>query len=69
MDLDNLYTTDGYILLGGNVNYTIDNVTFNFQANNLTNEKYYDNGYVAGGTKYLFSNALVNYYFTTRIKL
>lgn len=66
MDLDNKYTTPGYSLLGFNIGYKFKECSITFQGNNLTNIKYYSNGYVSNGVKYLYANALYNYYLTIK---
>jgi iron complex outermembrane receptor protein len=68
-DLSNNNTTPSYTILGLNVIYSFENYSISLQGNNLTNAKYYSNGYMSGNTKYLFPNAQFNYYVTLRIKL
>ena len=66
MDLDNKNTTPGYTIIGANVSYDFDGFKLSLQGNNLLNQKYYRNGYVSNNVKYLYANALSNYYITVK---
>lgn len=69
IDLSNKNATPSYTVFYFNASYDYKNCNISFQANNLLNSKYYCNGYMSGNSKYLYPNALFNYYFTLRIKL
>lgn len=66
MDLDNKNTTPGYTVIGADISYYFDGFKVSVQGNNLLNQKYYSNGYVSNNVKYLYANALSNYYVTLR---
>jgi len=66
MDLDNRNTTPGYSIFGIDMGYEFNGYKISLQGNNLLNKKYYRNGYVINNTKYLYPNALSNYYFTIK---
>ena len=69
IDITNTYSVSGYLVFGTNVSYSFKNYNLSLQGNNLTNKKFYSNGYALGDVRYLFPNALANYYATLRIKL
>lgn len=69
IDITNAYSIPASSNIGANVSYTYKNYKVSVQANNITSNKYYFNGYAIGGKRYLFPNALANYYVTFRINL
>jgi len=69
IDVENKYSVPACSTLGFNVSYTYKNCKVLLQGNNITNNRYYFNGYVIGTKRYLFPNALNNYYVTFNIKL
>jgi len=69
IDITNENTVPSYSIFGANIGYEYQNIKLMLQGNNLTSLKYYCNGYAINGTKYLFANALANYYLTLRVKL
>ena len=69
IDISNENFVDGFTTFGANVSYEYKNYKLTLQGNNLTNERYYRNGYAVNGVRYLFPNALANYYVTLRVKL
>lgn len=69
IDIENKYSIPACSTLGFNVSYTYKNCKILFQGNNITNNRYYFNGYAIGGKRYLFPNALNNYYVTFNVKL
>jgi iron complex outermembrane receptor protein len=68
MDLDNKFTTPSYNVFGLNLGYTYKKYNVTIQGNNLANSKYYSNGYIASNTKFLYPNALFNYYVTLKAR-
>ena len=62
-------TIPAYGIVGLNVSYKVKNATAILQVNNLTNSKYFCNGYVLNNTKYLYPNALANWYLTIKADL
>ena len=69
IDIENKYSIPACSTLGFNVSYTYKNCKILFQGNNITNNRYYFNGYAIGDKRYLFPNALNNYYVTFNVKL
>jgi iron complex outermembrane receptor protein len=69
IDISNENTVDGYFVLNTNLTYTKGMYKLSVQVNNLTGQKYYCNGYVVNGVRYLFPNALTNVYATLIVKL
>ncbi len=69
IDLINQNSVSGYCIFGVNGSYSFNKCKLVLQANNITNKKYYSNGYEANGERYLFPNALCNYYLTIRVSL
>jgi len=69
IDITNTNSMAGYFVYGVNVSYEKNNYRVSIQANNITDKKYYSNGYVANGVRYLYPNALASYYVTVKIRL
>lgn len=69
ISLDNEYYTPSFIIFNSNIRYKIDRFTFLLQGNNLTNRKYFTNGYVIDGVKYYFVNAPISQYLTIKYSL
>lgn len=69
IDIDNKNTIDGHLVVNANFSYNRSFFKILLQLNNLTNKKYYRNGYVMNGIQYLFPNALINFNSTLVIKL
>ena len=67
IDFSNEAGLDSYFLLNANLNYTFGRIVASLYVNNLTNTKYYNNGYVDfdGSTK-LFVQAPANYYLSLK---
>lgn len=68
ISFDNKYSIPGFVIFGSNISYEYNSYTFVLQGNNLLNNKYYTSGYVDSGIKYLYTNALSNFYFTIKKK-
>lgn len=69
ISFDNKYVTPEFIIFGLNAAYVAGTVTFQLQLVNLTNQKYYTNGYVMNNEKYFFANAGTSIYGTVKFKL
>lgn len=69
ISFDNRYTTPEFIILGVNAAYVVNTVTFQLQLVNLTNQKYYTNGYVVNNERYFFANAGTSIYGTVKFRL
>lgn len=64
IDYANTAKVNAYFLLHANIHYTTDRLTVGFIANNLTNTKYYNQGYVDwDGSKKYFVQAPLNFCF------
>ncbi|UOG76345.1 TonB-dependent receptor [Hymenobacter tibetensis] len=63
IDFANSATVDDYVLLNARLQYARNGYQVSLFANNLTNAKYFNNGYVeADGTRKYFVQAPVNFY-------
>jgi iron complex outermembrane recepter protein len=63
IDFANSAQVDGYFLLNARAGYTFGKLDVAIFANNITNTKYFNNGYVeADGTRKYFVQAPVNFY-------
>lgn len=63
IDFANTSTIRSYFLLNGRVSYGIKGLQFNIFVNNITNSKYFNNGYIDfDGSKKYFVQAPVNFY-------
>jgi iron complex outermembrane receptor protein len=63
IDFANTSTVKSYFLLNGRVSYDIKGFQFSVFANNITNSKYFNNGYVDfDGSKKYFVQAPTNFY-------
>ncbi|MDW7694436.1 TonB-dependent receptor [Flammeovirgaceae bacterium SG7u.111] len=63
IDFANSSAIDGYFLLNGKVQYDFKGYTFSVFANNITNTKYFNQGYVDfDGSKKYFTQAPTNFY-------
>jgi iron complex outermembrane receptor protein len=69
LDKDNNFTAPVASTVGANVSYDFKKINISVQGNNITNERIFYNGCVKNNTRYMFANALANYYVTLRIKL
>ena len=69
LDKDNNFTAPVASTVGANVSYDFKKINISVQGNNITNERVFYNGCVKNNTRYMFANALANYYVTLRIKL
>jgi iron complex outermembrane recepter protein len=75
IDVENINSVPDYSVFGMNLSYEYKNYKLSLQGNNLTSAKYYCNGYsgfddkgkVIAGSRYLFPNALTNFYATLRV--
>jgi iron complex outermembrane receptor protein len=68
IDFENTSTTSQFVLLNCNVGYQFHKFTALVHLNNITNQKYFTNGYVIAGEKYFFANAPFNFGFTLKAK-
>lgn len=68
ISMDNKYKIPAFILFGINISHNYGKYTFALQGNNLLNNKYYTRGYIISNTKYLYTNALSNFYITIKRK-
>jgi iron complex outermembrane receptor protein len=61
IDFENTATTPSFVVFDYNVGYKYKHCSILAQANNITNQSYYTNGYVFAGEKYFFVNAPMNF--------
>lgn len=66
IDIENNFSVPACSTLGVNLSYTYKNYKLTLQGNNITNNRYYFNGYAVNGKRFLFPNALSNYFVTLR---
>lgn len=66
IDIENKFTIPACNTIGANVSYTYRAFKISVQGNNITNNKYYFNGYAVNGKRFLFPTALSNYFVTIR---
>jgi len=57
IDFENKHTTPAFVVLKSTVGYTHNGLTLSVRFNNLTNTKYFTNGYAIDGERYFFVNA------------
>ena len=69
IDIENKYSVPAFSTFGFNISYTNKNYRISLQGNNITNNRYYFNGYAIANKRYLFPNALSNYFVTIRVTL
>lgn len=69
IDIENQFSIPPCSTLGVNLSYSYKNYKLSVQGNNITNNRYYFNGYAMNGKRYLFPTALSNYFVTLRIQL
>lgn len=69
---NNSFVTPEYFILGGNIGVNVKNISVKILVNNITNQKYYNSGYVGygsnGPTSAYFVSAPRNYYVTMSYK-
>ena len=67
IDFANTSKVNSYVLLNGRIGYNIKRLEFCVFVNNITNAKYFNNGYVdSDGSKKYFVQATTNLYFQTK---
>jgi len=69
IDITNKYSVDGHLIVNSNISYSRNKIIFSLQVNNITNNRYYRNGYIVNSNRYLFPNALINFNTTLIIKI
>ena len=66
IDFENTSTTSQFVLLNCSLGYKFRKFTALAHLNNITNQKYFTNGYVIAGERYFFANAPFNLGFTLK---
>jgi iron complex outermembrane receptor protein len=66
IDFENTSTTSQFTLFNCSVGYQFHKITALVHLNNITNKKYFTNGYVIAGERYFFANAPFNFGFTIK---
>lgn len=61
IDFENTATTPSFLVLNYNAGFREGRYSVMVQINNITNQRYYTNGYLIGGEKYFFVNAPINF--------
>ena len=68
IDFENTSTASQFVLLNFSLGYKFSKFTALAHLNNITNQKYFTNGYVIAGERYFFANAPFNFGFTLKAK-
>lgn len=66
IDLENTSVTPSFVIFNANISYVYNDLTISLQANNITNEQYYTNGYASAGERYFYVNAPSSFYTTLK---
>jgi iron complex outermembrane recepter protein len=70
LDFANSASLSGYALFGGQLGYQWRRLHLSLNADNLTNTKYYNNGYVDfDGTKKYFVQMPINYFLSVKVQI
>jgi len=69
IDIENQFSVPACSTLGANLSYSYKNYKLSIQGNNITNNRYFFNGYAMNNKRFLFPTALSNYFVTLRITL
>lgn len=69
IDIENQFSVPACTTIGFNASYSYKNLVLSLQGNNITNNKFYFNGYAMNNKRFLFPTALANYFVTLRIKI
>ena len=70
IDFANSSTVNSYFLLNGRIEYRIKSFQFSVYVNNITNSKYFNNGYIdVDGSKKYFVQAPTNFYLSIKYSL
>ena len=70
IDWENTLTTPQFVVLNTQIDYSFNsNYSLSLRLNNLTNERYFTNGYGIGTERYFFVNPPFNFFVTFRAKL
>jgi outer membrane receptor protein involved in Fe transport len=66
INFENTAKTTSFVIINCNLGYKFSHFTALAHLNNVTNKKYFTNGYVIANDRYLFANALFNFGFTLK---
>jgi len=70
IDMENTLTTPQFVVLNAQVDYRFyKQHSFSIRLNNLTNERYYTNGYAVGTDRHFFVNPPFNFFATFKLKI
>lgn len=70
IDWENTLKTPSFVVLNAQIDYTfLKSYNLSLRLNNLTNERYFTNGYGVGTDRYFFVNPPFNFFVTFRINL
>jgi len=70
IDMENTLTTPQFVVLNAQVDYRFyKQHSFSIRLNNLTNERYYTNGYAVGTDRHFFVNPPFNFFATLKLKI